>query len=112
MTARLEMPSALPADYAEMASDVMDYMTPAEEAERDAEVDRKVKELLCSEAWWDLVLCGISQTTNALPAILARVMANLDNACSGDQIGRDAVTTAMSQLQRLAKGMARKEVED
>ena len=86
-------------------------MTPAEEAERDAEVDRKVKELLCSEAWWDLTMCGDNEIFSALPACLARVMANLDNACSGDQIGRDAVTTALSQLQRVARDMAQKEVE-
>ncbi len=111
MNDRLTMPSSLPADFAEAASDILDWPTPAEQHRHSLEVDRKADELICSEAWWDSTLCGINEATNALPAALARVMANLDRACKGESIGRDAVLTAASQVQRAARVLARAEVE-
>lgn len=108
---RLAMPSSLPADYAEAASDIMDWPTPAEQYAQSVEIDRKAEDLIRSEAWRDQVLCGINEATNMLPGALARAMSNLDNACSGDSIGRDAVTTALSQVQSAARALARAEVE-
>ena len=111
MTARLTMPSAMSAETAERLSDVLDWPTPAEQYAQSVEVDRKADELVRSEKWWDETLCGDNEAGRALPGALARIMSNLDSACSGDQIGRDAVTTALSQVQRVARRMARAEVE-
>jgi len=90
----------------------LDWPTAAEEMQRLREIDRKAEAMLASEEWWDIELCGINGITNMLPAALARVMANLDKACSGEQIGRDAITTALSQVQRVARQMAREQAEN
>ena len=87
------------------------WPTPAEERAQQLEADRKAKALLCSASWWDETLCGVNAIERVLPEALARIMSNLDNACSGDPIGRDAITTALSQVQRTAIRMARAEVE-
>ena len=87
------------------------FLTAAEESEREAALDRRADELLRSEAWWDETLCGVNEIERVLPRALARIMANLDSACSGDSIARDAITTAMSRVQSAAKGMARAEAE-
>jgi len=102
---RKTIPSAIPADVAERISDVgkagpLEIVT---EAMLVAEQAKFVDRCLTDPYFWADAIVGDGEVRNLLPDILARVMANLDRTCDGESIGRDAITTALSQLQRAGR---------
>ena len=56
-------------------------------------------------AWWE-VMTGEDDVGAGAAACLARCMANLDRACLGELIALNAITTALSNLQAVAKARA------
>ena len=96
--------SAVPADVAERISDEP-YSTL--DARTEELMVRKLKahveRCLTDPYFWADSIRDDKGIRNNLPDILARCMANLDRACDGEQIGRDAITTALSQLQEAAR---------
>ena len=104
MSDRLPMPSALPAEIAEWRSDqpysALDART---EALLEHGLRLRVERCLTDPYFWADAINDDGAVHNGLPDILARCMANIDRACSGDPIGRDAITTSLSQLQNLAR---------
>lgn len=71
------------------------------EVDAEAQAARDVKD----SDWWAERLGDVSIASNAATAI-AWCMANLDAACNGCPISRDAVLTALSNLQKQAKADA------
>lgn len=61
--------------------------------------------------WWKDKLGGVSIADDAAN-VLARCMTNLDDACRGCPISREAITTALSNLQSLARADARDEAQE
>lgn len=96
---RLRISGNVPAELAERISDVGAELTLADEVAIQAESERLVRD----SDWWGRQLEGINALTNELPAVVARCMANLDSACAGSEIARDAITTALHNLQKLAR---------
>lgn len=96
--------SAAPADVAERISDEpLSTLDARTEALLERELRLRVERCLTDPYFWADSLRANGEIRNALPDILARCMANLDLACGGEQIARDAITTALAQLQRIAR---------
>lgn len=72
------------------------------EVQRDLDAERDVR----NSDWWTERLGDLSIAKDAAAA-LARAMTNLDAACNGCPISRDAVLTALSNLQKQARADAR-----
>lgn len=72
------------------------------ERQREVDAERDVKDA----DWWAERLCDVS-TVKATAAELARCMVNLDAACNGCPISRDACLSALSALQKSARLDAR-----
>lgn len=98
------VPSAVPAELAELRSDppfsALDERT---EALLEHTLRKHGDVTLTNPYFWSDALADDKNIRNELPDILARCMANIDRACRGEQIARDAITTALSQLQSLAR---------
>lgn len=101
---RLDAPHYAPGseDY-EYEKMVQEQLDDAHEA-ACAQAERDIRDA----DWWKEKFGGLSLGNDAASA-LARCMANLDAACRGCPISRDAITTALSHLQRLARADARDE---
>ncbi len=72
-------------------------LTAAEQAQVDARAGELMRERMDDIAQFDDLLDGIEPTLISHP--LHRALRNLDNACSGDRIGINAVLTAIAQIQ-------------
>lgn len=70
------------------------------EAREQAELDLK------NQDWWNGRLDGFNKVSRQVPETLARCMTNLDAACNGDEIARNAILTALSQLQKESRADA------
>lgn len=70
--------------------------------QREVDAEREIK----NSDWWAERLGELSIAKDAAVA-LARAMTNLDAACNGCPISRDAVLTALSNLQKQARADAR-----
>lgn len=100
---RLPMPSAMPAELAERNSDRLN-----DALERDAieyEAREAANAAILTADYWNERLDGTDAAYSVAQA-LARVMVNLDAACKGDEISRNAILTALSNLQREARADA------
>lgn len=79
-------------------------------------IERKAERLctakLVSADWWNECLEAVSPLTADLPSQLARMMANLAHARRGEPIAIDAITTALSQIERTARLAAMTEARD
>ena len=71
------------------------------EAEATASVERLIKDA----DWWNIELEGLPFSRSVADCI-ARCMQNLDAACAGDRLSRDALLMALANLQRVARANA------
>jgi hypothetical protein len=100
---RLTMPSAMPADLAEVLSDVGDYLTPQQESEIEHHAEACLAERIESAEWMVPVLDEELRTGHDLHAALME----LDKAVDGDEIATRAVLAALCRIQKQAKAQAR-----
>jgi hypothetical protein len=81
------------------------WPTPPEQAALEEHCKAVAYDNLRDAAWWEC-MSGEDDVGAALAACVARCMANLDNACKGELIALNAITTALSNLQSVANDMA------
>ncbi|MFA7279569.1 MAG: hypothetical protein WC100_05695 [Sterolibacterium sp.] len=103
MNGRLVMPSAMPADRAEVLSDCADDLTPAQEDEIEAHAEAALAERIGDPEWMVSLLDDTLHTGRDLHAALKA----LDKAINGDEIARNAVFAALSNIQKQAALQAR-----
>lgn len=81
------------------------WPTAAEQCLIDQLADQKLEERLYDDhVQFDDLLAGIDPVDYEQQ--LQRALRNLDRACKGDKIALDAITTALSQIQRTFKAEA------
>ena len=114
MTNSAPISSWVPAERAERDSDtsrgfhVERSLYNAQEM-ADAQLDVAAADLLCSAEWWADYMEGLA-SCEAIATCLARCYTELDRACRGQQVARDAVFTALHNLERDAKASAREDL--
>lgn len=112
MSGRLVMPSAMPADRAEVLSDCAELDDLADRL--DAE-NQKAAETAAplyigqAEFWKDLFA---DEVPEFIDQPLADCLKHLHAACIGDQYARDAICTALSQIERQAIPLAQRALKD
>lgn len=103
MNGRLVMPSAMPADRAEVLSDCADDLTPAQEDEIEAHAEAALAERIGDPEWMVSLLDDTLHTGRDL----FQALKALDKARHGDEIARNAVWAALSNIQKQAALQAR-----
>ena len=88
-----------------------DWLSDADQAALEEHCKSVAWENLRDAAWWECET-GEDEIGAAVGSCLARCMVNLNNACSGDSISMTAITTALSNLQHVAKDRAFKDAMD
>ncbi len=89
---RIEIPSAVPADLAEVLSDIGDYLTPQQEQEIEYHAEVCLAERIESAEWMVPVLDEELRTGHDLHAALMA----LDKAIDGDKASQESVFRALS----------------
>ncbi len=79
-------------------------LTATEQQQVDARADELMRERMDDIAQFDDLLAGIDSALINHP--LHRALRNLDNACSGDRIGINAVLTAIAQIELIVNNEA------
>ena len=98
MNSRLHMPGAMPSELAELLSDVDRGYTQAEEVILDKRSDELLQARIDDvETFKDFASDAASQTADEQ---IHRALMNLDKACDGDEISRNAVLSALTQVQK------------
>ena len=98
---RLQMPGAMPADLAEVLSDAADFLTEADEKRIDKRADELMAEKIKDVESYKVFATDARSVTVDERVHLA--LMNLDRACEGEEIGRDAILAAMHQVQKIYK---------
>ena len=104
--------SALPAEVADRQygrGDTFEAQSLQDLAEREA-IERG-KRALVDRTWWSEEMEKDGAVRDLVPGAIARCMANLDRACRGEQIGMDAILTALSNLRAEVRGEAEESEE-
>lgn len=112
MNDRLQMPSAMPADRAEVLSDCaeLDDLADKLDAENEQAARNFAPVYVCQlEFWRDLFMDEVPEFID-LP--LASCMHHLKAACNGDQSAISAICTALSQIERQALPLAQRALKD
>jgi len=102
---RLQMPSAMPADRAEVLSDIGPELTAHEQALIEQLAEQNVTQRLYDSTDWFADLMDGIESHIYLPQ-LQRALAHIERACKGDRNALDAVTSSLSQIKRVVKGEA------
>lgn len=82
------------------------FYSDAEELRLNRRTGELTAEFVSDPTWWNDRMEGVNALSGEVPGVLARCMGNLRQACGGERIGLDAITTALSQLERLARADA------
>lgn len=107
MSARLAPSGAGRFDH---AVDDRQYPTPAEERAIEVRTAELIAERLADAAQFADLMSGIEPTS--IYPHLQRALLELDRACRGDSIARDAVLSAVSRIQRIVKAEAQSSWSD
>lgn len=114
MNDRIQMPSALPAEVAESASDVYSAVLDDLADKLDAENEQAARNLAPvyvgqAEFWHDLFA---EEVPEFIDQPLADCMNHLTAACGGSQSAIGAICTALSQIERQALPLAQRALKD
>lgn len=116
MNDRLQISSAVPADRAEVMSDLpldlgaLDDAADAIEAENARMAKQNAGIWLHDAEFWKEELLDSDLGYLAQP--LADAMKNLDDACKGNVFAVDRICQALSRIERIAKPLAEKQLID
>jgi len=96
---RIEIPSAVPADRAEVLSDIGDDLTPQQEDQIERDAEELLAERMESAEWMVPVFEEELRIGNDVhTALLA-----LDDAINGDKAKQETVFRALANIQKQAK---------
>lgn len=108
---RALMPSAMPVELAERMSDrqgELDDAADAIEAENRRMAKQNAPKWIADAEFWREELLDSDLAYIADP--LAECMANLDEACKGNEFARDRICQALHQIERCATPQAEKQL--
>lgn len=94
--------SAMPDRLAHIHGDEM-YVSEKEQAYLEATWKAKAEETIGDPDYWRDWMFESNELTAAATECLARLMRNIDSAAKGELIGLNAIVTAVSNLQRIAR---------
>lgn len=82
-----------------------DWSSPKEQAYIEEQCKAIADENIQDPVWWETAF-DEDAIEREVANFLSRCMANLDRACKGELIALNAITTALSNLQQVAKQIA------